>query len=246
MDAKTLREQALAETERFFLTKFGTVPPDDSDEWEEEYRRQFNRLKNGAAPSAPAGSTKSVVEEMPVDLPALIGTPADVRWAFALRADRLKQVPDRDLRVWLQRYWTKSKAWIDSRELPIDVFLCRVEPAYADARRRAASQAATAAASRQAQDAAAAAHQATLKKAGITAAGLLDLIDVSPRAHALPIKEKLAEIHHERRAVRVFETTNPGVLMVLEKRDNERSEYGIERDDGLVADLKIFAQREGS
>jgi len=30
--------------------------------------------------------------------------------------------------------------------------------------------------------------------------------------------------------------------VVLEKSEGERSEYGIERDEGLVADLKLFAR----
>ena len=44
------------------------------------------------------------------------------------------------------------------------------------------------------------------------------------------------------RNLRLFETDDPAVLMVLEKTDGTRSEYGIERDDGLVADLKLFAR----
>jgi hypothetical protein len=30
--------------------------------------------------------------------------------------------------------------------------------------------------------------------------------------------------------------------MVLEKVESERSEYGIERDEGLVADLRLFTR----
>ena len=37
-------------------------------------------------------------------------------------------------------------------------------------------------------------------------------------------------------------TADPAVLMVLEKTEAERIEYGIERDEGLVADLKLFAR----
>jgi len=65
---------------------------------------------------------------------------------------------------------------------------------------------------------------------------------VSPRAAALAIKDKLAEIRLDGRTVRIFETANPAILMVLEKRDDGRSDYGIERDEGLVADLKLFAR----
>ena len=45
MDPRTLRERALAETGRFFQEKFGTAPAEDSEEWEDEYRRQFDRLR---------------------------------------------------------------------------------------------------------------------------------------------------------------------------------------------------------
>ena len=34
----------------------------------------------------------------------------------------------------------------------------------------------------------------------------------------------------------------PAVLTVLEKAEAGRSEYGIERDEGLVTDLKLFAR----
>lgn len=242
MDPKALKEQALAETARHFLGKFGAVPAEDSEEWEEEYRRQFNRLKSRAATGAPAASPSTVVEEKPVDLPDLVGTPADARWAFALRTDRLKRVPDRDLRTWLAQTWVRSKDWINSRELSDDAFRRRVEPSFREAGRKMASEAAVAAAARQTQEAAATALQDEIAKAGISAAGLLELIDLSPRVASLPLKEKLVEIHVEERTVRVFETANPGVLMVLEKRVDEKIDYGIERDEGLVADLKLFAR----
>jgi hypothetical protein len=242
MDAKTLREHALVETERFFLTKFGTAPAEDSDEWEAEYRRQFNRLKNGAASSVPAAPADAIVEEKPSDLPAMIGTPADQRWAFALRSERLKQIQNRDLRTWLAHSWIKSKEWIDSRDLAIEAFLRRIEPPFEEARRKSATETAAADAARRVQEAAAKELQDKIKAAGISAAGLVELIDVSPRAAALAIKDKLAEIRLDGRTVRIFETANPAILMVLEKRDDGRSDYGIERDEGLVADLKLFAR----
>ena len=42
--------------------------------------------------------------------------------------------------------------------------------------------------------------------------------------------------------MRVFETSDPAVLMVLEKAEAGRTDYGIERDEGLVADLRLFAR----
>jgi hypothetical protein len=57
-----------------------------------------------------------------------------------------------------------------------------------------------------------------------------------------PLRGKLAELEAQDRILRIFETAKPEILMVLEKRANERTEYAIERDDGLVADLKLYAQ----
>lgn len=243
MDPRTLKEQALLETGRFFREKFGTAPAEDSEEWEDEYRRQFSRLKNRAAPDvATAEPLSAIVEEMSGDLPELVGTSADARWAFALRSARLKQVQNRDLRAWLTRTWTKAREWIDTRDLSAEAFLRRAAPPYDDARRRSKTEAAADAAARQVQAASAATLRNELAAAGISAAGLVDLIDVSPRAAAVPIKDKLAEIRLEGRTLRVFETANTTILMVLEKRDDGRSDYGIERDDGLVADLKLFAR----
>jgi hypothetical protein len=242
MDPKTLKELALVETGRFFLEKFGTAPAEDSEEWEDEYRRQFNRLKTSAASSVPAAAAPSLVDDKPGDLPELVGTPADARWAFTLRSARLKEVKNAELRAWLVSAWTKAKEWLDTRDLSTDAFLRRVEPAYSDAHRRSASEAAAVAATHQAQEAAAAALLNEIKAAGISVAGLMDLIDVSSRAASVPIKDKLAELRLEGRTVRVFATADANILMVLEKRGDQRDEYGIERDEGLVADLKLFAR----
>ena len=80
MDPKMLKERALAETERFFLEKLGAVPAEDSEEWEDEYRRQFGRLTKGAArDTAAVESHSTAVKERPVDMPELVGTSADKR-----------------------------------------------------------------------------------------------------------------------------------------------------------------------
>ena len=81
-----------------------------------------------------------------------------------------------------------------------------------------------------------------VEAAGITVEGLIELIDIAERLPAVPIKGKLAELGFDGRNLRIFETADPAVLMVLEKAERERSEYGIERDEGLVADLKLFAR----
>jgi len=81
-----------------------------------------------------------------------------------------------------------------------------------------------------------------VEAAGITVEGLIELIDIAERLPAMPIKGKLTELDCLGRNLRVFETDDPAVLMILEKAGAERSEYGIERDEGLVQDLRLFAR----
>ena len=45
MDLDTLREAAIEATARALIEKHGIAPSEESDEWEEEYRRQFAVLK---------------------------------------------------------------------------------------------------------------------------------------------------------------------------------------------------------
>ena len=45
MDLKAVREEAIEATTRSFWDKSGFVPDEDSEEWEEEYRRQFEQAK---------------------------------------------------------------------------------------------------------------------------------------------------------------------------------------------------------
>jgi hypothetical protein len=71
---------------------------------------------------------------------------------------------------------------------------------------------------------------------------LIELIDIAERLPPAPLKGRLAELDCGTRNLRIFETADPATLMVLEKADAERAEYGIERDEGLVADLKLFAR----
>jgi hypothetical protein len=81
-----------------------------------------------------------------------------------------------------------------------------------------------------------------IEEAAITVEGLIELIDIADRLPVLPIKTKLAELAAAERNLRVFETDDPAVLMVLEKAGTGRGEYGIERDEGLVADLRLYAR----
>ena len=245
MDLKSLKEQALAETARILHDKPGRVPDPDSEEWEDEYRRQFDLLKKQAARAPAGGGAKPLVapvDERPDGLPALSGAPADRRWASALRAERLTQVPSPDVRAWLAGAWLAAKEWIETRNLPPDAFLRRVEAQHADHQRRAAERAGALEAERRAKAGAESALKRQVQSAGITAQGLIDLVDVSARAAPAPLRAKLAELQAQDRALRIFETAKSDVLMVLEKRADERTEYAIERDEGLVADLKLFAQ----
>ena len=45
MDLNGVREAAIEAANRALYEKHGFVPSEDSDEWEEEYRRQFAALK---------------------------------------------------------------------------------------------------------------------------------------------------------------------------------------------------------
>jgi len=244
MDLKLAREEAIEATNRFFWDKSGFVPDPDSDEWEDEYRRQFDLAKKRHAadpPAIPPPIAAAPPEEEP-GWAALTGAPTQIRWAAALRADRLKEVRDPVIRNWLATTWTKSKSWIDTSSLPTAIFLQRIEPHYAQYRRQADERARLLAAQRQAKAAAADEIRRQIEEAAITVEGLIELIDIADRLPVLPIKAKLAELATAERNLRVFETDDPAVLMVLEKAGTGREEYAIERDDGLVADLRLYAR----
>jgi hypothetical protein len=245
MDLKSVKEEAIEATTRSLWEKGGLVPDQDSEEWEEEYRRQFELAKKRHATRPPDTARPAVVDAPPDEEPGwgeLNGPPTQIRWAAALRADRLKEIRDPGIREWLATTWTRSKSWIDTSSLPTATFLQRIEPHYAEYRRRADERARSLAAERQAKSAAADEIRRQLDEAGITVEELIELIDIAERLPALPIKAKLAELGTTQRNLRVFETDDPAVLMVLEKAGTSRSEYGIERDEGLVADLKLFAR----
>ena len=255
MDLKLVREQAIEGTSRFFWDKQGFVPDEESEEWEAEYRRQFELAKqrqtaaaapspfNAAALRAPAPAAP------PPDPPGwaeLSGAPTQIRWAAALRSERIAEIRDPGMRDWLATTWTRAKSWIDTSGLATPVFLQRIAPHYAEYRKEADERARVLASERQAKQAAADQIRREVDEAGITAQGLIELIDVCERLPPLPVKTKLAEIGCEGRNVRVFETADPAILMILEKDATadrgaaERSEYAIERDPGLVADLTLF------
>ena len=82
------------------------------------------------------------------------------------------------------------------------------------------------------------------KDAGITPEGLVELVDASERFDdPAAITAKLAEIDVEGRHLRIFETSDPNLLLVKEKKGPlQLPDYAIERDEGLVGDLKLYAQ----
>src|SRR5207249_4515557 len=143
--------------------------------------------------------------------------------------DRLKEIRNPGIRDWLATTWTKSKSWIDTRDLPTPTFLQRIEPHYAEYRRQAEERVRALAAEREAKAAAADEIRRQIEAAGISVEGLIELIDIAERLPAAPIKAKLAELATDGRNLRVFETSDSAVLMVLEKAGNGRGEYGIER-----------------
>src|SRR5437763_4365781 len=68
------------------------------------------------------------------------------------------------------------------------------------------------------------------------------MVDASDRFDPAPIAAKLADITVTDRHLRVYETGDPNLLLVKEKNLRGNHEYAIERDEGLVADLKLFTQ----
>lgn len=245
MDVKALKEEAVEATARFFLDNRGFLPSEDSEEWEEEYRRQFELAKKRNAMKRPVDATRNpavvLTDERKTEWPELSGPPAEKRWAVTLRADRLKEIQSDDIRRWLAGTWTSSKDWIGTRDLALPMFLRRADVQYAEHRRQSEEKASALQAERQTKAAAGEAVQREVRAAGITAEGLVELIDVSPRTATAPLKLKLAEVSAGGRGLRVFESDNPAILMVIENGEAGRSEYAIERDEGLVADLKLFA-----
>jgi hypothetical protein len=245
MDVKALKEEAVEATSRFFVEN-GFAPSEDSEEWETEYRRQFELAKKRYATKRPAAAARPaspvLADERSAALPELSGAPAQARWAEKLRAERLAEIQSKALRGWLAGAWTAAKDWVDTRELSAPVFLNRVELQYAGHRRQSEERASALKAEQQAKAAASAADQRAVQAAGVTAEGLVELIDVSPRKAAVPLKLKLAELDAGGRSLRVFETGNADRLMVIETGAAGRSEYAIERDEALVGDPKLFAR----
>jgi hypothetical protein len=244
MDLHALREAAIEATSRALHDKLGFVPSDESDEWEDEYRRQFALLKVRFASAAPAPVR---MPARPADaqrqLPELRGTLEEQRWARSIRDERLREVPNEAARTFLVENWPRAKQWIDTRDVPIRTLLQHLAHQYEDWRKKRTEAAAARKAEAQQKAATAALHRKRLQEAGITPEGLVELLDASERFDLAPIAAKLAEIDVEGRHLRIFETSDPNLLLVKEKKGPlQLSDYAIERDEGLVGDLKLFSQ----
>jgi hypothetical protein len=244
MDLNGLREAAIEATARALDDRLGFVPSDDSDEWEEEYRRQFAALKQRYGSNlAPAARAPAVAPASERQWPELSGTPEQKRWAATIRDERLREIPHEGFRTWLGRTWTRAKVWVDTRDVPVAVLLQRLKPQFDEYRKQVAEAAKARAAEAEKKAAEAAAHRRRLQEARITPEGLVELVDASERFELAPIAAKLAEIDVEGRHLRVYETTDPNLLLIKEKKGPlQLDDYAIERDEGLVADLRLYAQ----
>jgi DNA-binding protein H-NS len=241
MDLDSLRQMAIEATARALQQKHDLVPSEDSDEWEEEYRRQFAALKQryGGQVTAPRPATSSGAQRQ---LPELRGTPEELRWGNSIRDERMREIPSEAVRAFMVQLWPRAKQWVDTRDVPTQTLLQRLKPQYDDWRKKQTEAASARKAEAQKKAEEVAAYQRKLKAAGVTPEGLVEMVDASDRFDPAPIGAKLADITVTDRHLRIFETSDPNLLLVKEKDLRGNHEYAIERDEGLVADLKLFAQ----
>ena len=239
MDLGQLKEAAIEATARALQDRLGIIPDEDSDEWEAEYRRQFALAKQRYGVGTP---TVSRATGPALQLPELRGDTHElVHWGEQVRAERLREVKDPAVRAWMAKTWTRAKVWVDTRDVPITTLLLRTQGQYEQYRRQLTEQKQAQNAATQQKAASLAAYQEKLRKAGVSEAGLIELIDAAERVKTAALGEKLAELHGVDRHLRVFATSDMSALLVKEKNLTGQHDYCIERDEGLVADLKLFA-----
>src|SRR5205809_686001 len=126
--------------------------------------------------------------------------------------------------------------------VPSATLLQRLKPQYDEYRKKRTEAAEAKKAEAQKKAAEAAAYRRKLQEARITPEGLVELVDASDRFEVAPLTTKLADIAVEDRHLRIFETSDPNLLLVKDKDLRGNHEYAIERDEGLVADLKLYGQ----
>jgi hypothetical protein len=241
VDLKELRDRALEATTRFFVDRDGILPDQEGEEWEAEYRRQYDLVKRHASEPHHGGGEKRAAPGH-LEWPELAGSPAEKRWATEIRDARLAAIDSKDMRDWLAATWTTAAGWINTRDISTSTFLRRISTQYSASRRDAQARADEHAAAQRAKMAAANALRDRVQLAGVTAERLIGLVDVSSRTTEAAPRGKLAELKLGERNLRIFETIDPNVLAVIEKSEAGRRQYAIERDDGLVADLRLFAE----
>ena len=240
MDLSQLKEAAIEATTRALQEKFAIVPGEDSDEWEDEYRRQFALAKQRYGVGTP---TVARAAGPVLQLPELRGdTHEQIHWGEQVRAERLREVANPAVRTWMAKTWTRAKIWVDTRDVPIATLLQRNQAQFEEYRRQQAERQKAQGVAAQQKAAAVTAYQARLLQTGITEAGLIELIDAAERMKPAALVDKLADLTGVDRALRVYTTTDPATLLVKEKNLKGQFDYGIERDEGLVGDLKLFAQ----
>jgi hypothetical protein len=241
MDVNSLREAAIEAANRALYEKHGFVPSEDSDEWEEEYRRQFAALKQRYGGELQIAQRPAAVA-LKQPLPELRGTPEEQRWGNSIREERLREILSEAVRSFLVQTWPRAKQWVDTRDVPTATLLQRLKPQYDDWRKKRTEAAEARKAEAQKKTAETAAYRRKLREARITPEGLVELVDASERFEVAPLTTKLADIEVADRHLRIFETSDPNLLLVKEKDLRGNHEYAIERDEGLVGDLKLYAQ----
>jgi hypothetical protein len=240
--SQSQREQAMEATARYFFEDRGFSPDQDSEEWEEQYRLQFARVKNrqpSQRTAAPTAAEPSETDDG--NLPPLTGPAGELRWAATLRSQRLAQIERPEIRAFVTRAWLGSKEWLATETLSPAQFLRRAEVQHDEQQKRLGDEAASQARTRERRAVETAELRRQVAAAGVTAEGLVELVDLSARVPSTALAGKLAELVVEQRRLRIFDTGESSTLMVLEKSAAGRAEYGIQRDDGLVRDLKLFA-----
>jgi hypothetical protein len=240
MDLSALRDAAIEATARTLYDRNGVSASEDSEEWEDEYRKQFARLRalgGGGVPVAPTAAAAADDGQWP----ELTGTPEEKRWGATIRAERFLQIKSAGVRQFLVATYPRAKTWIDTRDVPTPIFLQRLKPQFEEYQKKAAERAQARNAEKAAQAAALAAYKKRLADSGVTPEGLVEMIDASDRTPPAPIAAKLAEIAIEGRTLRVFETADKTRLLIKEKNDRGHEDYGIDRDEGLAADLRLYA-----
>ena len=222
------------------------MPDEDSDEWEDEYRRQFELAKKRHAAEPPAKTPPSVAAAPPDEEPgwaALTGRP-DADPMGRRVAGRPAEGDPRSGDPRLARHDLDQVEELDRHEQPADRDLSAKESSriMRNIAGRPTNGHGCSRRSSRPKPPLPRKFAAKSRRPAITVEGLIELIDIAERLPVLPIKAKLAELDTAERNLRVFETDDPAVLMVLEKAETGRGEYGIERDEGLVADLRFYAR----